>query len=169
MTRVTVREMGQVEASEFLRLAAEEGVSQSLESGVVSPKKKAELVRRYEAYTPDWKPLDLDLLVAGDADGTTIGGTWLRHESENEESFITIMHVSIYENYRGLGHSNKLMLAALDLAYQRWNTTKVMGYILPSNDVSHNFAKSLGAVHLYTVFMGDIAEAKVRLAASNHE
>lgn len=147
------------EASEFLQLAAEEGVAQSLESRVVTPEAAAELHEKYRALTPGWQPLDSDLLVVGEVDGNAIGGVWARKEEQNGEAYAVGMHISIYPEHRRRGHGSELVAQAYAYMRDSWGVSRVLSTVLPTNTASHNLMKSLGGVHLYTVYTLDLGEA----------
>lgn len=162
MSALKVRRMEAQEASEFLRLAADEGVAQSLESKVVSPEEAEDLYAKYRALTPDWRPLESDLLLMGEAGTTKVGGVWARKEERNGEPYATGMHISIYPEFRRRGYASELVTQAYAYARELWGVRRVLSSVLPSNTPSHDLMRSLGGVHLYTVYTLDIGERENR-------
>lgn len=156
MSALKVRQMEAHEASEFLRLAADEGVAQSLESNVVAPEEAGDLYQKYEALTPGWRPLDSDLVLVGEVDGTRVGGVWARKEERRGEAYATGMHISIYPEFRRQGYARALVTQAFAYARELWGVSRVLSSVLPSNIPSHDLVRSLGGVHLYTVYTLDI-------------
>lgn len=149
---LSIRPMSATEAAAFFRLAADEGVAQTIESGIVSSAEAAELYKRYEDLTPMWQPLESDLLLGGEVDGELIGGVWMRREEQGDEVYAVAMHVSVYPEYRRQGFANALGRSAVEHVRDLWGATKGRAYVLPMNEASRELIRSIGGVHLYTVY-----------------